>query len=242
MHESRGRILIVDDEPRYLRLIRLNLEASDYGVVSGANGHEAVELAARIRPDLVLLDIDMPGKDGFQACREIRQFSDVPIIMLTAMKQTELIVQGLDAGADDYVTKPVSIEELLARIRARLRRSDDQLVEVESVLRFEGLTLDLPRRRLFVRGEEVHLTPTEYRLLVGLITRAGRILLPSQLLEIGWNSEEHLPHLLWQAIHRLRQKIEVDAANPQYIQTRAGIGYIFIARRLQDHEEEDVYD
>jgi two-component system, OmpR family, KDP operon response regulator KdpE len=237
MSENRARILVVDDNPRYVRLIRINLEASGYTVLSAANGDEAIELAARVNPDLILLDINMPGKDGFDACQQIRQFSSVPIIMLTAFTQVESIVKGLDAGADDYITKPLSAEELLARIRARLRRAESAPVEGESICRFDGLTLDLRQRRLFVRGEEVHLTPTEYRLLVELVTQAGRILVPDHLLEVGWSSGEHAPQLLWQAIHRLRQKIEVDASNPQYIQTRSGIGYIFLAEKLQDCSE-----
>jgi DNA-binding response OmpR family regulator len=239
MSESRVRILVVDDDPRYIRLIKINLEASGYSVVSGANGQEAVELAAKVNPDLVLLDIGMPGKDGFEACREIRQFSDVPIIMLTALTHTESIVKGLDAGADDYVTKPLSAEVLLARIRALLRRVDGAASEQRSVYRFEGLTLDLHRHRVFVRGAEVRLTPTEYRLLVELVIQAGRVLFPDHLLEIGWSTTEHEPQLLWQAIHRLRQKIEIDPSDPQYIQTRSGIGYIFVARRLEEDEEDN---
>jgi DNA-binding response OmpR family regulator len=239
MVESQGRILVVDDDPRYTRLIRINLEASGYTVVTGANGDEAVELAETMNPDLILLDITMPGRDGFEACRAIRQFSEVPIIMLTALTHVESIVKGLDAGADDYITKPLSVEELLARIRARLRRTDAApSYEAESVCRFDGLTLDLHRRRLFVRGAEVHLTPTEYRLLVALVTQAGRILLPDHLLEAGWSSREYQTQLLWQAIHRLRQKIEVDPSDPQYIQTRSGIGYVFIADRCTAAEED----
>ncbi len=234
MSATQGRILVVDDNPRYVRLITINLEASGYTVISAANGDEAVELAAGANPDLILLDIDMPGKDGFEACRHIRQFSDVPIVMLTALTQVESVVKGLDAGADDYVTKPLEADELLARIRARLRRADRSRAEVDSVHRFEGLTLDLHRRRLFVRGDEVHLTPTEYRLLVELVTHAGRILFPDHLLEAGWGISDHEPQLLWQAIHRLRQKIEVDASHPRYIQTRSGIGYVFVAPRCRD--------
>lgn len=241
-HSNRERILIIDDDPRYVRLIRLNLEGSGYSVLTGSNGVEAIEIAARHNPALILLDIDMPGKDGFAACREIRQFSDVPIIMLTALDQVEFIIRGLDAGADDYVTKPLDINELLARIRARLRRSDVPNSEMQPVLRFEGLKLELDRGRVFVRDTEVHLTPTEYRLLVAFATRAGKILVPDQLLRAGWNSAEHEPNLLWQAIHRLRQKIEVDPSNPQYIQTRAGIGYVFIASRLPGDEEEHSYE
>ena len=224
-----ARILVVDDDPRYLRLIRVNLEASGYEVIAAANGTRAVELAASEAPDLVLLDVMMPDKDGYQACREIRAFSVVPIVMLTALGQTEDVVRGLDAGADDYIAKPFSAQELLARMRARLRRTPDGPLETGSVHRVGDVELDLARQRLFVRGAEVKLTPTEYRLLSELMTHAGRVLVPSHLLERVWGSAENEPQLLWQAVHRLRRKIELDPAEPTHIHTRPGIGYIFLA-------------
>lgn len=153
--------------------------------------------------------------------------------MLTALGQTEDVVKGLDAGADDYISKPFSGQELLARIRARLRRSGLERDNTESVCEVGDITLDLVGHRLWVRGEEVHLTPTEFRLLAELVTHAGRVLVPSHLLERVWDTDEDEPHLLWQAIHRLRQKIEQDPANPQYIQTRPGIGYIFLAEESE---------
>lgn len=232
---NRERILVVDDDSRYTRLIRVNLEASGYEVIVGSSGQEAVEFAARENPDLILLDIMLPDKDGYRACEEIRQFSEVPIIMLTALSQVEDIVKGLDAGADDYIPKPYSAQELLARIRARLRRAASDSVDVESVCRFNGLRLDLTQRRLFVRGQEVHLTPTEYRLLSELMTHAGRVLIGPYLLEEVWDTDQDEPHLLWQAIHRLRNKIEVDPTDPQYIVTRPGIGYIFVPPEPDEH-------
>lgn len=229
MRPAQSRILVVDDKPRYLRLIKVNLEASGYQVITADNGASAVELAATETPDLILLDIMLPHKDGYQACREIRAFSAVPIIMLTALGQTDDIVRGLNAGADDYIPKPFSAQELLARIRARLRRAHQvSQHEIETVHRIGGVELDLTRKRLFVRGEEVHLTPTEYRLIVELVTNAGRVLIPGYLLEQVWGSEDNGPQLIWQAIHRLRRKIERDPANPVYIQTRPGIGYVFL--------------
>lgn len=223
-------ILVVDDRPRYLRLIEVNLKASGYEVITTDNGASAVELAATETPDLILLDIMLPHKDGYQACREIRAFSAVPIIMLTALVQTEDVVKGLNAGADDYICKPFSAQELLARIRATLRRvNQTPQQETETVYRIGSAELDLTRRRLFVRGEEVHLTPTEYRLITELMANAGRVLIPGYLLEQVWGSQDHEPQLVWQAIHRLRRKIERDPSDPVYIQTRPGIGYIFLS-------------
>ncbi|MGC9469717.1 MAG: response regulator transcription factor [Anaerolineae bacterium] len=229
MAALRKRILVVDDDPRYVKLIQVNLEASGYEVISAGHGKEAVELAAQKNPDLILLDIMLPGKDGYKACEEIRQFSQVPVIMLTALGQTEDIVKGLDAGADDYITKPFSAHELLARIRARLRRAAPSDPEPEPVCKVGEVVLDLARHRLFVRGEEVHVTATEYRLLAELMQNVGRVLLSSRLLEEVWDIDQHEPQLLWQAVHRLRQKIEHDPAEPQYILTRPGIGYMFAA-------------
>lgn len=229
MHGNRKRILVVDDEARYVRLIRVNLEASGYEVITAEDGSEAVALAAEKQPDLILLDIMLPRMNGYTACAEIRRFSSVPIIMLTALGQTVDIVKGLDAGADDYICKPFSAQELLARIRARLRRSGLEPDDVEAVREVGDIRLDLASHRLYVRGEEVHLTPTEFRLLAELVTHAGRVLVPSYLLERVWDTQQDEPHLLWQTVHRLRQKIEQDPTNPEHIQTRPGIGYIFLA-------------
>jgi two-component system, OmpR family, KDP operon response regulator KdpE len=234
MRSNQSRILVVDDKPRYLRLIEVNLKASGYEVITTDNGASAVELAATATPDLILLDIMLPRKDGYQACREIRAFSTVPIIMLTALGQTNDVVKGLNAGADDYICKPFSAQELLARIRARLRRVYQiPEREIETVYRMGGIELDLSRQRLFVRGDEVHLTPTEYRLITELATNAGRVLVPGYLLEHVWGSEGNEPQLVWQAIHRLRRKIELDPGDPVYIQTRPGIRYIFLGEETE---------
>jgi two-component system KDP operon response regulator KdpE len=223
------RILVVDDEVRYVKLVRVNLEASGYEVLAATNGEEAVNLAIETQPDLILLDIMLPGQDGYAACKQIRRFSQVPIIMVTAFEQTDNIVKGLDAGADDYITKPFSAQELLARIRALLRRASMSAPEPEQSVRIDGIEIDFTSRRVYVDGEEVHLTPTEYRLLSELVRNSGRVLVPDYLLERVWDINTHEPQLLWQAVHRLRQKIEPDPGNPTYIHTRTGIGYIFIA-------------
>lgn len=223
------RILVVDDEPRYVWAIRQNLEARGYEVLAAHDGYTALELAAQADPTLILLDVRMPGLDGFEVCRRIRAFSTAPIIFLTAMAEETDKVQGLDIGADDYVTKPFSVEELLARVRAALRRLELSAAR-EPPATFEAgeLRVDLAQKRVFIGEEEVDLTPIEYHLLLVLIEQAGRILVPDYLLERIWGPGcEEESHLLRQAIHRLRRKIEPDPQDPQYIQTRRGLGYLF---------------
>jgi DNA-binding response OmpR family regulator len=228
VQKGRTRILVVDDDPRYVRALMVNLEASGYDVLAEVDGQRAIDTAAMEEPDLVLLDVKMPGLDGCEVCRRIREFSSVPIIMLTALGDVADKVEGLEAGADDYVTKPFSASELVARVRAALR-SRELSKRGREVATFQAgdLLVDLARRRVFVGGQEVHLTPIEYRLICELAVNAGRILVPDYLLSQVWGPQyEGDTHLLWQAIHRLRQKIERDPENPELIKTRSGIGYI----------------
>jgi DNA-binding response OmpR family regulator len=228
MKKGKARILVADDEPRYVWAIRTNLEARGYEVLAAGDGQEAIELAAREEPDLIILDIRMPNLDGYEACRRIRQFSTVPVIMLTAMAEDRDKVRGLDTGADDYVTKPFSVEELLARVRAALRRTEfSSEQEMQPIFRVGLLQVDFAQQRVFIREEEVGLTPTEYHLLCELARNAGRVLVPEYLLERVWGTGHEGEHqLVRQAIHRLRRKIEPDPKNPQYIQTRTGLGYV----------------
>lgn len=226
---NKVRILVVDDEPRYVRAIQVNLEVSGYEVLAATDGQTAIDLAASEAPDLILLDIRMPNLDGYEVCRRIREFSAVPIIMLTALAEDADKVKGLDIGADDYVTKPFSADELLARVRAALRRVElSERQDSHPAFQAGDLLVDFARQRVFVCGQEVNLTPTEYRLLCELTRQAGRVLVPEYLLEKVWGiGYEGENRLLWQAVHRLRRKIERDPRNPQYIQTRSGIGYVF---------------
>lgn len=227
---KKTRILVAEDEPRYVWAIRTNLEARNYEVITASDGQQAVQLAADMQPDLVLLDIKMPGMNGYEACRRIREFSTMPIIMITAMAEEADKVLGLDSGADDYVTKPFSVPELLARVRAALRRAEF-LETPQSDACFEAgeLRVELAKQRVFVRGQEIALTPTEYRLLCELVKQPGRVLVPAYLTEKVWGSEsEGADRLIRQAIHRLRRKIELDPSNPRFIHTRSGMGYIFL--------------
>jgi DNA-binding response OmpR family regulator len=229
MHAGKTRILVVDDEPRYVRAIQVNLEASGYQVLTAQDGLTAVERAASEEPDLIILDVRMPGIDGFQACERIREFSTAPVIMLTALAEDADKVKGLDVGADDYVTKPFSADELLARVRAVLRRVEiSERQGPPPTYQAGDVTVDFARQRVFAREQEVKLTPTEYRLLCELVKHPGRVLVPEYLLENVWGfGYEGENRLLWQAIHRLRHKIERDPKNPEYILTRPGLGYVF---------------
>jgi DNA-binding response OmpR family regulator len=230
MSKGKPRVLVVDDEPKYVYIMQLNLEDEGYEVLAAGDGQTAVELAASEEPDLIILDIRMPGLGGYEACQRIRQFSAVPIIMLTALAGEAEKIKGLDLGADDYVTKPFSTDELLARVRAALRRAE--LMEqpgVEPVFQAGELRVDLARQHVFVGEREVQLTPIEYGLLSELVKQAGRVVISEYLLKAVWGTgyERERP-ILWQAIYRLRRKIEADPQNPQYIQTRSGLGYILV--------------
>ncbi len=230
MNKDRVRILVAEDEPRYIWAIQTNLEARGFQVVAASDGQQAVELAASEQPQLVLLDIKMPVLNGYEACRRIRAFSTVPIIMITAMVEEADKIRGLDAGADDYITKPFSVPELLARVRAALRRSQFSAgLPSDSCFEAGNLRVDFSQQRVYSRGKEVELTPTEYRLLRELVQQPGRLLVPTFLMEQVWGpGYEDSDRLLRQAIHRLRRKIESDPHNPEYIQTRAGMGYVFV--------------
>ncbi len=230
MNKDRVRILVAEDEPRYIWAIQTNLEARGFQVIAASDGQQAVELAASEQPQLVLLDIKMPVLNGYEACRRIRAFSTVPIIMITAMVEEADKIRGLDAGADDYITKPFSVPELLARVRAALRRSQFSAgLPSDSCFEAGDLRVDFSQQRVYSRGKEVELTPTEYRLLRELVQQPGRLLVPTFLMEQVWGpGYEESDRLLRQAIHRLRRKIESDPHNPEYIQTRAGMGYVFV--------------
>jgi two-component system, OmpR family, alkaline phosphatase synthesis response regulator PhoP len=224
----RKRILLVDDEAAIVQSLRYNLEKNGYLVTAAGDGRSAVALAASESPDLVILDIMLPLLDGIEACKEIRKVSDVPIIMLTAKHQEVDKVLALELGADDYVTKPFSLGEIIARVKARRRRR-----EVDNEARDESITIgeisiDRSRQRLVVRGEVIALAPKEFRLLYVLMENRGRIVTRQMLLEKVWGYDfegEHQTisvHVRW-----LREKIEVDPNNPRHIITVRSRGYMF---------------
>ena len=224
------RILVVDDQPQYVWAIQTNLEARGYEVYTATDGASALEAIAECTIDLVILDLRMPDMDGFEVCERLRTFSTVPVIMLTALVEDEDKVKGLDLGADDYVTKPFSIPELLSRVHAVLRRVElAKQHDPTPVLRAGQLEIDFVQQRVSAGGETVQLTRTEYRLLCELATQAGKTLFYDHLLEKVWGTGyEGQDQLVRQAVHRLRSKIEPDPRNPQYIQTRIGLGYEFV--------------
>ena len=220
-------LLIVDDEPRYLRLMEANLVTEGYAVYKATNGQEAVNFVAEKHPDLVLLDVMMPVVDGFEACRRIREFSNVPIIMVTARGSENDRVRGLDLGADDYIVKPFSATELTARVRAVLRRVQSSGSSFQQSSFMHGnLRIDFARAEVFKDERIIYLSATEYRLLLQFAQNIGAVLTSEQLLADVWGSEyREDKEILWVSISRLRQKLENDPKNPQHIVTRSGLGY-----------------
>jgi two-component system KDP operon response regulator KdpE len=225
---KKAMILVVDDEPVMVRLLRANLEGAGFRVVSAGDGEEAVDLTEREQPDLVVLDIMLPKMDGYAVCRAIREFSRVPVLMLTARTTEVDLIHGFQMGADDYLTKPFSTGELLVRVQALLRRSKwpEQLLERPN-FRAGPIEIDFALRRVTVNGQAVKLTPTEFRLLVYLATNANRVISHRELLRAVWGPEygEEAEYLRVYSRY-LRQKLEPDPANPRYLLTQAGAGYM----------------
>lgn len=233
-------ILVVDDEPRYVRLVQVNLETAGYEVDTAQDGQQAVERVAANQPDLILLDVMMPVMDGFTATERIREFSTVPIIILTAKGEERDRVKGLNAGADDYIVKPFSAQELLARVRAVLRRAARQADSEfhQPIYKHHELSIDLARAQVTSNGNEVSLTATEYRLLQTLASAEGRVLTPEDLLTTVWGPEyRDDKEILWVCLSRLRQKIEPDSKNPIHIVTRQGLGYLIPPETESDDTE-----
>ena len=226
------RILVIDDEPDVIEVVNLcfNLRWPEAEVSSVNNGDAGIKFVEQEPPDLVLLDIVLPGMDGFQACQEIRQISDVPIIMLSGRDAEVDKVRGLEMGADDYITKPFSHLELLARVRAVLRRYRSQLPAVGEVFESGDLRIDYASRQVLVRGQQVRLTPTEYSLLFHLTRNAGRVLPHHTLLAKVWGREytDEIDYLKVY-IRRLRQKLEGDPETMGHIISERGVGYKFLA-------------
>lgn len=220
------RILVVDDEPRYLRLMEANLITEGYDVIKATNGQEAVDKVVKEQPNLVLMDIMMPVLDGFAATERIREFSSVPIIVVTARGEENARVRGLDLGADDYIVKPFSATEMLARVRAVLRRVKAPATTQEAVFYHGNLKVDFAKAEVFRNERLVFLSATEYRLLLQLAHNLGQVLTSEELLTNVWGPEyRDDKEILWVSISRLRQKLEDDPKNPFHIVTRSGMGY-----------------
>jgi len=230
MSTQPPKILVIEDEPKYRYMIQLNLEASGYLVALAEDGRIGLEQMIDEPPDLVLLDVMLPDVDGFELCRRIRTFSSVPIVMLTARAEKRDVIAGLNAGADDYITKPFGVDELLARIRANLRRyALDSEPSALTLIRTGELTVDRSRRRVFRSDDELQLTDLEFRLLEELARHIGHVVSSTHLLETVWGpGYEDALKVLHQTIYRLRQKIERDPEHPQYLLSRSRQGYILM--------------
>ena len=231
MPSKKELVLVVDDDVRILRMMQMILEAEGYRVVRASNGEAALDVFYEENPNLVLMDIMMPGMDGFTVCRRIREFSQVPIIMVTVKASDEEKVRGLDAGADDYITKPFSAIEMTARVRAVLRRTKSRDEHRAPTFQSGELVADFASHKVILAGEEIVLTPNEYKILAYLAQNAGRILTPEQILRKVWGEEyADETHLLHATMTRLRQKLDDNARNPKYISTRPGIGYTMVKK------------
>jgi DNA-binding response OmpR family regulator len=230
MPAKKTTILAADDDPQLLRLMTRNLEFEGYEILSASDGQQALAQIESHVPDLVLLDVMMPKMDGFTVCHRVREFSSVPIIIVTARGQDQDKVRGLDLGADDYLTKPFSVEELLARVRAVLRRSQMASKEgakgLQAMASTGELMVDFSQHLVTLAEKEVTLTPTEYAIIAYLAQNMGRIVTQDLLLEHVWGAE-YLgeSHMLQVNINRLRRKLEADPSQPRYILTKVGVGY-----------------
>ncbi len=222
------KILAVDDEPLYQHLLKVNLEKEGYEVITASNGEEALEMVSSRQPDLVIMDIMMPKLDGLTASERIRQFSNIPIVILTARGEEQDRVRGLNIGADDYVVKPFSATELVARVRAVLRRtSNAEQATQNRYFTHSNLKIDFARAEVWKDSKPVFLSATEYRLLIQFAHHVGQVLTAEELLMAIWGPQyREDKEILWVSIARLRQKLEDNPHTPLHIVTRAGLGYL----------------
>lgn len=225
--KQQRTVIITDDDQSLRELIRISLEGAGYTTIQATNGSECVSMVRKHRPDLVIMDVIMPEMDGLEACNLIRNFSQVPVLMLTAQTRSNDVVTGLDKGADDYLIKPFHMEELLARIRALLRRVP--LAHRPLTAGGGAVTIDQQKRVVTVEGDIVDLTPTEYQLLLALVENAGQVVEHERIRRAVWGQDgnkdnEHLKVYIW----HLRRKLEKDPQNPKFLLTEWGVGYRFL--------------
>jgi two-component system KDP operon response regulator KdpE len=228
MSGRRECVLVVDDDPLIVRLVRTHLDRAGYRVLSAARGEQALDVAATDRPDLVVLDLMLPDMDGYEVCRQLRESSFVPVVMLTARGQQADTLHGFEVGADDYLTKPFAPAELVARVQAVLRRSQQgATAETPPIVRCGALVIDRLRHRVAMRGETVRLTPTEFRLLEQLALHAGKVLSHTDLLTQVWGPQYRDDRdYLWAYIGHLRRKLEANPEHPTLILSEPGVGYV----------------
>lgn len=231
--EVKPLILVIEDDPQTRRLLKTNLCNRGWRVIEAENGKSGLSMVKSDSPDLVILDLGLPDIDGISVTKRLRQFSDLPVLVLSARSQEQNKIMALDAGADDYLTKPFSTGELHARLQALLRRVMRTTSNME-IFQTGELTVELARRRVFIAGNEVHITPIEYRLLSILVRHAGLVVTHRQLLKEVWGGEHiHDQHYLRVYMGQLRHKLEINPARPRYLRTEVGVGY-----RLVDDDEE----
>ena len=225
--KSKGLILLIEDEPQMLRLLRIILQSQGYSLVESPTGQEGLMQAATRAPDIILLDLGLPDIDGLEVTRRLREWSDVPIIVISAREQEQDKIKALDAGADDYLTKPFGAGELMARIRVAMRhKALREAGQHESIFTLGNLRVDLARRQVFLNEKEVHLTPIEYKLLTVLIKNAGKVLTHRQLLKEVWGPP-YLTETQYLRVYmtQLRHKLEADPARPSFLINEPGVGY-----------------
>jgi two-component system KDP operon response regulator KdpE len=227
MADLRPTILVIEDEPPLKKFLRITLESQDYTVIEATRGEEGIRHAATSRPDLVILDLGLPDIDGVEVAKRLREWSTMPIIVVSARGKEQEKVVALDAGADDYLTKPFGVGELLARVRVALRRlAVANQDSPEPVFELGSLKVDLSRREVTVDGAAVHLTPNEFKLLTMLVKNAGKVLTHRQLLHGVWGpGSGDETHYVRVYMNQLRQKLESDATRPRYLLTEPGVGY-----------------
>lgn len=229
MQDKGARVLIIDDENQIRRMLKVALSAHGYETAAASSGQDGLNQAAIFHADLIILDLGLPDMDGLEVLKQLREWTQVPIIVLSVREMENDKIHALDSGADDYVSKPFSIGELLARMRVALRHAAK--TEDEPILRFGELTVDLARRHVTLDSKEVKLTPTEYDILKNLVIHAGKVLTHRQLLKAIWGVDyQEQAHYLRVYIGQLRKKIEPDITRPKYIITEPGVGYRFLIK------------
>ncbi|MEU3334895.1 response regulator transcription factor [Streptomyces sp. NPDC006668] len=223
------RVLVVEDDPQLVRALVINMQARQYGVDAAPDGATALRLAAARQPDVVILDLGLPDMDGVDVIKALRGWTRVPVLVLSARRASDEKVAALDAGADDYITKPFSMDELMARLRAAVRRTEERsLVPETTLVRTDEFTIDLMAKRAARGGRDVRLTPTEWHLLEILVTNPGRLITQTHLLQEVWGvSQSTKTNYLRVYMAQLRRKLEADPAHPRYLITEPGMGYRF---------------
>ena len=233
MPEAEKAVLVVEDELPILRFLRSSLAERGFRVLEAGTGRAAIELAAAKHPEVILLDLGLPDMDGLEVLKRLRQWTSAPVIILSARGQESDKIAGLDSGADDYLTKPFGVAELLARVRAALRRSEAGAEEAPPVYEHEGLKVDLAAHRVWVKKKEVRLSPLQFGVLASLVRRAGRVVSQKQLIKEVWGEEgSATSESVRLFVHQLRHKLEADPVRPRHLKTEPGIGY-----RLEAPEE-----